>query len=122
MNNKEQAGQPFVGSDVDAVKLRLEAYNEVKKVFDEFDITDENQYLVMALNGYTTILADESELPNVVYMLGSLLQAAIELSQNSKHPMVSLQAKLALAKAFDFNPSSKEEVQENENNSSNTPA
>ena len=118
MTTREKVGQPFIGPDIEAIKTRVDAQSETKKIFDQFDVTDPQQYMALATNGYCTVLADEQALPHVVYALATLLTSTMRMAETADNPSIGLYAKAAMLQAMQDSSSENTEVQDNEDNPS----
>lgn len=115
MSHKEEAGQPYIGPDAEAIKQRVSARADVEELFNQFDPSQPDQYLALVTNGHTALLSDEGELPNVAYALSHLLKQTMNIAEQSESPQVSAACRAAvLAAMTEETPSS--EVHDNEDN------
>lgn len=101
---------PFIGSDAEAVKVRAEAFDDLRDIFNQHDVSDPASWTALVTHRGAYMLADIQQMPNVVYGLSHLLVTCIDQADKSGNPMLAMATRAAMMQVLNETTSSSKET------------
>ena len=111
---KERVGIPLTGSAADAVKQRVETYDQMKEMMASLDMENASSWAAYVNNDHAMFMADQTDLPFLAYALTKLTMAVLHTADKADNEMIKLAARAAVAKVWS-DEITNDEVTEDEN-------